>query len=95
MGIDVGDVADVGVVCTDDGTAVVVVVGGVAVGGVAVGGVVVAAVVGDMLQQPYTFVGVVIYIASVVVAYAFVAFVACVAAWHSLTSVRVPTLLYY
>ena len=76
MGIDVGDVADVGVVCTDDGTAVVVVVGGVAVGGV----VVVAAVVGDMLQQPYTFVGVVIYIASVVVAYAFVAFVACVAA---------------
>ena len=76
MGIDVGDVADVGVVCTDDGTAVVVVVGGVAVGDV----VVVAAVVGDMLQQPYTFVGVVIYIVSVVVAYAFVAFVACVAA---------------
>ena len=76
MGIDVGDVADVGVVCTDDGTAVVVVVGGVGVGDV----VVAAAVVGDMLQQPYTFVGVVIYIASVVVAYAFVAFVACVAA---------------
>ena len=93
MGIDVGDVADVGVVCTDDGTAAVVVVGGVAVGVVVV--VVVAAVVGDMLQQPYTFVGVVIYIASVVVAYAFVAFVACVAAWHSLTSVRVPTLLLY
>ena len=76
MGIDVGDVADVGVVCTDDGTAVVVVVGGVGVGDV----VVAAAVVGDMLQQPYTFVGVVIYIVSVVVAYAFVAFVACVAA---------------
>ena len=58
---------------TDDGTAVV----GVVVG---VGDVVVAAaVVGDMLQQPYTFVGAVIYIVSVVVAYAFVAFVACVA----------------
>ena len=77
MGIDVGDVADVGVVCTDDGTAVVVVV---VVGGGVGDVVVVVAVVGGMLQQPYTFVGVVIYIASVVVAYAFVAFVACVAA---------------